>query len=310
MDVARERRELHLAVADERPQRATAHGGERLRAQAVERAGHGATSKQRRRRAAATIPRVPAASVIRERLRRAAHAAGVEPQAAAVYRLFDRTAARDHRDNEHLTAILAACLAADANCIDIGAHTGGVLRDMVRCAPEGRHIAFEPLPELAAALGARVPERGRPQRRRVRHRRRAGVHLPGLGSDAQQPRGGGRGRPPPGDVHQLRVRTERLDDVLPGRLRPGADQDRRRGRRGRGVPRRRSRRCGATGRSSIFEHGLGGADRYGSGPDEVWGLLADDVGLRIYDLDGRGPYSRQEFVNVFEQPIWNFLARP
>ncbi len=32
--------------------------------------------------------------------------------------------------------------------------------------------------------------------------------------------------------------------------------------------------------------------------------------MRIYDLDGRGPYSRQEFVNVFEQPIWNFLARP
>jgi FkbM family methyltransferase len=254
------------------------------------------------------MPPVPAASIIRERLRRVAHAAGVEPQAAAVYRMFDRTAARDHRDNEHLTAILAACLAVDANCIDIGAHTGGVLRDMVRSAPQGRHIAYEPLPELAAALARDFPS--------VDVHNAAVSDSAGeeeftfLVSDPMRSSLAAAGAvPPPGAVHRLRVRTERLDDTLPADYAPalikvdveGAEAAVFRG----GLETLRRHRP-----IVIFEHGLGGADKYGSGPDEVWGLLAGDIGLRIYDLDGRGPYSRQEFVNVFDQPIWNFLARP
>ena len=253
---------------------------------------------------------MPAVSVIRERLRRAAQAAGVEPQAAAVYRLFDRTAARDHRDNEHLTALLAAVLAPDANCVDIGAHTGGVLRDMVRCAPAGRHVAFEPLPELAAALAREFPgvdvrnaaARGR--------RGRAGVQLPRLGPDAQQPRRGGRDAPPAGDARTLRVRTERLDDVLPADYVPtlvkvdveGAEEAAFRGaletlRRHKPIV--------------VFEHGLGGADRYGSGPSRDLG--ADRRGRRAArstTSTARVPYSRQAFIDVFDRPIWNFLARP
>jgi hypothetical protein len=114
---------------------------------------------------------------------------------------------------------------------------------------------------------------------------------------------------PTADVHQLRVRTERLDDVLPADYVPtlikidveGAEAAVFRG----GLETLRRHKP-----IVIFEHGLGGADRYGSGPADVWAILAEDVGLRIYDLDGRGPYSRQEFINVFDHPIWNFLARP
>ena len=252
---------------------------------------------------------MPAVSVIRERLRRAAHAAGVEPQAAAVYRLFDRTAARDHRDNEHLTAILAATLAEDANCIDVGAHTGGVLRDIIRCAPRGRHVAFEPLPELAAALArefpgvdvhnAAVSDAAGEQEFTFRVSEPMRSSLVAAGSVAT----------PTSDLHQLRVRTERLDDVLPADYVPALIKIDVEGAetavfRGAMETLRRHKPV------IVFEHGLGGADRYGSGPAEVWELLAEDIGMRIYDLDGRGPYSRQEFVNVFEHPIWNFLARP
>ncbi len=251
---------------------------------------------------------MPAASTIRERLRRAAQAAGVEPQAAAVYRLFDRTAARDHRDNEHLSAILAALLPADANCIDIGAHTGGVLRDIVRCAPQGRHIAYEPLPELAAALARDFP--GVDVHNAAVSDTAGEQDFTFLVSDPMRSRLEEAGAvAPTNDVHRIRVRTERLDDALPPDYVPtlikvdveGAETGVFRGaletlRRHRPI--------------IVFEHGLGGADHYGSGPAEVFDLIAEDVGLRIYDLDGRGPYSRQEFVNVYEQPIWNFLARP
>jgi FkbM family methyltransferase len=48
-------------------------------------------------------------------------------------------------------------LEADSDCLDIGAHEGVVLREMVRLAPNGRHIAWEPLPALARRLRERYP---------------------------------------------------------------------------------------------------------------------------------------------------------
>jgi FkbM family methyltransferase len=252
---------------------------------------------------------VPAAAAIRERLRRVAKAAHVEPQAAAVYRLFDRTAARDHRDNEHLTAILAACLTADANCIDVGAHTGTVLRDIVRCAPQGRHMAFEPLPEYAAALEREFPG---VDVRQAALSDAAGEHeFSYLVSDPMRSRLVETGGAPPatGEVRHLRVRTERLDDLLPADYVPALIKIDVEGAesavfRGAMEMLRRHRPL------VVFEHGLGGADHYGSGPGKVWDLLGGELGMRIYDLDGRGPYTRSEFVGVFELPIWNFLARP
>jgi hypothetical protein len=59
----------------------------------------------------------------------------------------------------------------------------------------------------------------------------------------------------------------------------------------------------------VFEHGSGGADIYGTHPHQVFDLL-DGVGLRIFDLAGVGPYSRERFNEAFTEPIWNFLAAP
>ena len=43
------------------------------------------------------------------------------------------------------------------NCVDVGAHIGSVLVQLLHLAPEGRHIAFEPSPQKAAWLKARFP---------------------------------------------------------------------------------------------------------------------------------------------------------
>ena len=64
---------------------------------------------------------------------------------------------RDRLDNEHLQMLLAFTLAPDSNCIDVGAHKGDVLRDMVRLAPAGRHVAFEPLPDFYEELVREFP---------------------------------------------------------------------------------------------------------------------------------------------------------
>ena len=132
---------------------------------------------------------------------------------------------------------MALTLAEDACCVDVGANVGAVLRHMVEFAPRGRHVAFEPLPELAALLAARVPRRRRAQRRGLRPRRRGDL-LPrprprhAQLASARSTRGGAARA----DHRRRRRRSTprcRTDLVA------GADQDRRRGRRGAGAPRRR-----------------------------------------------------------------------
>ena len=41
--------------------------------------------------------------------------------------------------------------------VDVGANRGQVLRDAVRVAPEARHVAFEPIPELAGQIARDFP---------------------------------------------------------------------------------------------------------------------------------------------------------
>lgn len=62
--------------------------------------------------------------------------------------------------------------------IDVGAHTGAILKDIVRLSPSGRHHAVEPLPDLAGALRSEYPT--------------ATVHECILGSDAFVATTGGR----------------------------------------------------------------------------------------------------------------------
>ncbi len=60
----------------------------------------------------------------------------------------------------------------------------------------------------------------------------------------------------------------------------------------------------------VFEHGLGSADMYGTGPDDVWALLVEHARLRVFDLDGGGPYTLASFAEAYRRADRvNFLAR-
>jgi FkbM family methyltransferase len=62
------------------------------------------------------------------------------------------------RAYDRLTVQIAArALSGGGNSVDVGAHCGGILRHLVRLSPEGRHWAFEPIPNLAAQLQRRFP---------------------------------------------------------------------------------------------------------------------------------------------------------
>jgi FkbM family methyltransferase len=239
----------------------------------------------------------------RERVLKLAERAGVDSHLRRGYQLLDRTARREARDNRHMRVLLAACLAPDSCCIDVGAHSGGVLRDIVRCAPGGHHIAYEPLPHLAEALAREFPGvEVRAAALSDRDGRAAFVH------DRTEPaRSTLQAHAFTDHEHatEIEVRVERLDGALPPNYSPALikiDVE--------GTELKLLRGAVGTLRAHrpivVFEHGGGGT----SPPGDVYSLLVDEVGLRIYDLDGAGPYSRADFEATYPLPtMWNWIAR-
>src|SRR2546430_14249901 len=73
---------------------------------------------------------------------------GIDDQLRSVCAPLNSSLRRDRIDNQNLRLLMTFALAEDSNCIDIGAHKGAALAEMVRVAPRGKHIAYEPLPFL------------------------------------------------------------------------------------------------------------------------------------------------------------------
>jgi FkbM family methyltransferase len=211
---------------------------------------------------------------------------------------FAALAEIDERDSAMLKRLLAWSLGPESCCIDVGAHTGNVLAEMCRVAPRGRHIAYEPLPHLADRLRSSFPD--------VDVRCAALSDHAGEASFARvraaEAWSGLLFRPLPGnaepDLEEITVRLEVLDDALPPDFVPavvkidveGAEEQVVRG----ALHTLREHRP-----IVVFEHGLGSANAYGTEPDDLFRLLVDEAGLRVFDLDGGGPYDREEFHRAF-----------
>ena len=247
------------------------------------------------------------ASRVKSGVRRAAGRLGLEPHLDRAYERVHPLARRSRTDMEHLRMLLAFTLAPDANCIDIGAHSGVVTRDMVRLAPRGRHFAYEALPALAAQLKRELPEV------EVRHaavsNEQGETTFEHVVSNPEF--SGMRRRDYPGEqtFEQLTVPMVTLDSDLPEGYAPsfvkvdveGAERLVFEGGM-ETLSRHRPIVC--------FEHGVGAPEHYDTDSGDVFDLVADGMGLRIYDVDGNGPYTRTQFEDVFTEPMWNFVARP
>jgi FkbM family methyltransferase len=189
-------------------------------------------------------------------------------------------------DYDALTiAIMRKFLQKDSNCIDVGAHTGLFIDEMLAIAPEGRHYAFEPIPDLAAELKKKYQDNVEVY----------GIALSdnkGISSFkyvASNPGYSGlkerRYDRPHEIVKDIKVYTDLLDNIItPDETIDfikidveGAELQVLRGgyeliRRNKPV--------------IVFEHGLGAADFYNTTPSDIFELLHDNLGLKINTLQG------------------------
>ncbi len=209
------------------------------------------------------------------------------------------------REELAINAVLASSLRADSTYVDVGANQGQVLRVAVRVSPLGRHLAFEPIPGLAAHLQRSFPQvdcrelalAAAPQTASFCHFRAlegwSGLRRSPEVSDA-------RGRP---EFIQVRVSTldDELREVVPSLIKidvEGAELPVLEG--GRHVLARARPLV-------IFEHVAEAAALYGADSESTWDLL-NDLGYRIYAVTGEGPFERSAFASA--HAIVNWLAVP
>lgn len=202
-------------------------------------------------------------------------------------------------------AVLAALLRADATYVDVGTNRGQLLGEALRVAPVGRHIAFEPIPELAEQVRKVFP----------------GVDVRQLAVSAQPGSAefchfktmdgwSGLRRSPEvsderGHPEYIQVRLSTLDTELAG-VSPrvvkidveGAELDVVRG----------GREALARSRPFVlFEHVAAAAALYGSPSTALWDEL-DGLGYEVFSITGDGPFARDAFAAT--SGVINWLARP
>lgn len=217
--------------------------------------------------------------------------------------VFDLKVYRVIRDDLATQAVLSAVLRSDSHVIDVGAHRGDVLEQVIRLCPNGRFLAYEPIPDLARELAAKFPdatvrqaalsdETGNTTFQHVLHQPAYSGLL--LRADI----------PGEGQVEPIKVELRRLDDDLPNEFRPAVIKVDVEGAEVR-VLRGATETLHRFRPIVIFEHGH--SDLYDTTSDELWDLLTE-CGYRIFNMEGAGPYSLDQFRTP--APEWNFLAIP
>ena len=207
--------------------------------------------------------------------------------------------------DQHTSLIMRMALTETSSCIDIGAHVGEILQEMIQLAPLGQHYAFEPIPYLFEGL------RSNPEFYGVVISDLALSDVAGEDkfywvknapaySGLKQRR---YDRPDP-EIVEIMVRKARLDDVIPVTQTidlikidvEGGELP---------VLRGASRIIKENKPFIIFESGKGASDRYGTNGNSLFEYLVEQCGLEINTLDGfltgQQVLSRKRLVEIFDR---------
>lgn len=245
--------------------------------------------------------------MLRDRLIDAAMNLGIDEPLVALRAAVHPVYRRQRADDRKLRQLLESTLTATSCCIDIGCYRGRVLSEIVRAAPRGRHIAYEPSPHAYSSLVARFPS--------VDVRQAAVSNAVGESTFSYvkgQPGRSGlqeRALSASQKIDHVPVRLEMLDRSLPEGYVPAfikVDVEGAERQVFEGGIETISRHKPLI----VFEHGKGGAPHFGTQPRHIYELLHNVAGLNIFDLDGNGPYSLGELEASFDlDERWDYVAR-
>src|SRR5258707_3228086 len=209
------------------------------------------------------------------------------------------------REEIAIVAVLASAMRSDGAYVDVGANRGQVLAEAVRVAPCARHVAFEPIPALAAELARQFPG--------VDCRQVAIGAEPGVAEFCHfRTLDGWSGlrRSPEisddqGDPEFIEVSVSTLDaevrELAPTVVKidvEGAEL---------GVLQGGIEVLSEVRPLIVFEHVAAAANLYETHPEAVWDLLAG-FSYEVFAVTGEGPFTRQAFA--VERSVVNWLARP
>ncbi len=233
-----------------------------------------------------------------------------------LYAVLSPSANKSLAYNLQTVDVMRHSLTRHSNCIDVGCHVGSILRGMIKLAPDGTHLAFEPVPDLYQGLVDSFSSHPNVRIYNLALSDTVGettfqyvVSNPGYSGLRR------RKYPRPNErVEEIKVNTDLLDNVVPDDLPihlikvdvEGAELQ---------VFKGAIETIKKNQPIIIFEHGAGGSDYYGTTPNEVYGLLVEQGGLKISTmqswLNNGSALTEEEFSELFYRGIeYYFVAHP
>lgn len=216
---------------------------------------------------------------------------------------------RDKYDQQTIS-VMKRILVNNSNCVDVGCHRGIILREITRIAPKGCHYAFEPIPELYLYL--------------IRNFPKVKVYNYALCDTKSEksfqyvinnsPLSGFKKIIQNEPTKEITVNTELLDNVIPESTPihfikidvEGAEFN---------VIKGSSETIKKNRPIIVFEHNLNAFDYYDTKPEDLYGFLFNQFGMRISLmerwLNGESSFGQEEFKKQIHNRINGyFIAYP
>ena len=208
---------------------------------------------------------------------------------------------------------MSSIISNNSNCIDVGCHKGEILNFIIELAPNGKHFAFEPIPELYNHLKSNFSDvkifpfalsdrNGKASFNYVKNapaysgikKRKYAIENP--------------------DINEIEVDVKKLDDIIPENTTislikidvEGAEL---------GVLKGAKKILSKNKPYIIFEFGLGASEFYNTQPEDIYNLLVSEVGLQISTLQDwlkkKDSLDSTEFKKCFHTNCdYYFIAHP
>ena len=209
--------------------------------------------------------------------------------------------------------ILKKVIREHSNCIDVGCHKGEILEQILKYAPKGKHMAFEPLPDFYSFLKNKFEDQvtlypyalsDKAGNSSFQYVKNAPAY------SGIKKRSYAIGNP---EIEEISVEVKTLDELIPSDIKidlikidvEGGEL---------GVLKGAVRILKESNPVVVFECGLGASEYYGTTPAEVFRVL-NESDLRLSTLkafiNNSGSMDEKTFVNIFEKKEeYYFVAHP